>query len=160
MPEYRTTDGLDRTDQGDPEGGGGSLDLESVARMIYDRIREDPRSQVAVARALNTNYGIPGEILAPVFPAIQGGAEGEQDPPQQLPDGGSDRDPDWIEKTPPGMQADPATDRDPLEDLEPEDVASFLDEVIGVAGADMTLGELRSFVDENPGMVRTALKMA
>jgi len=153
MPEYRTTDGTE------PDDSGG-FDMDAIMKTVVKRIQSDPESQAAVASALNENYGIPPDVMAPFLPAVRdalnGGNEAAEAPAEPTAEPTEANDVPMPQETP-----DPTDSIDPLDAMTADDVKGFLDEVLQyVDGDDMTVQEMRDYAAENPGIVETALKMA
>lgn len=130
---------------------GGGLDLGGHLERVLDNLQSDPEVQLALAQELE-EAGVNPVVMKAVLPEgvspedlqkarqaqAQAQAQEEGETPEPQPQVKT------VEK-----------------DIEPEDLLEFVDEIAELApqGEDMTLGELREFGEDNPGVVKTAIDM-
>lgn len=156
MVEFRNTPpgGYEETQKKDTS----KFNLDYVLEEAFKNIKENPRSQLQIAQALNENYDIPLEALAVAFPDLaetaqnaagnQEVSEGEERNQKRVEQ--VEGQPENQERTPPKIVKEKPT---------PEELLEFVEEIIGLTSPDFTLEELKEFGEENPGIMQTAIDL-
>lgn len=135
-----------------------SFSLDYVLEQAFENIKNNPKSQLQIAQALNENYDVPLEALAVAFPdlaetaqnaagkeEVSAGEERNQRRVEQV-----EEQPENEGRTPPKIVKEKPT---------PDELLEFVDEIIGLTSEDYTLAELKEFGKENPGIIQTAIDL-
>lgn len=126
---------------GEDEGGSSASSLSDHLERVFDNVKNDPELQKRLlAEAQNSD----------VDPVLLRAFFGDSLP-----------SPDEIQQT---METDETAEmqtetRVVKEKPSPDELIGFLSEIIELKSADMTLGELQEWAEENPGVVETAIDM-
>lgn len=145
--------------------------VETAFKQFLDRVQEDEQAQVQIAGALQDNYGVPPQLLAPVFPALQGEIEAQEQAQEPQPgnrqgratiEGGQEQQAQAQEQPQIQQQHMPTkaedTDSSTEAEVTPEQITELLDSIMAILGEDTTLEELQLYIEDNPDLVKREIE--
>lgn len=135
------------------ESDGGSDTLDSLLNTYIEGVKEDPELKLQLLSMAEDN-GLNPALLQPLVDL-------DKEEIQQLQQAQAQRqmEANNQQNNQQNQQAQQLPSKDKMEEVTPQDLSEFLDELMEYKEPDTTIEELQEFVDENPQMTQTAIDL-